>query len=112
MSGQQMVIDPTSITSNDALGGSGSVPQSLWDVVVNGLNKAIDGKLSQKYPLASFNNTITTTADGQVKPRAAPQQTQSGAASVVDFFKTPAGIAVGVSVLFGVGVLIFAVARR
>ena len=104
-------MDPTAITSNDALGGSGSIPSDLWGIVVNGLNKAIDGKLSAKYPLASFNNTITTTAAGQVKPTAAPQQAQSGTNALVSFIKSPTGIAVGVSLVIGIGAIIFAVRR-
>lgn len=104
-------MDPTSITSNDALGGSGSIPQSLWNIAVNGLNKAIDGQLSQKYPLASFNTTVTTTAGGQVKPSAAPQQTQSPVGQVLEFFKSPTGIAIGVSVVIGLGVILFASRR-
>jgi hypothetical protein len=94
------------LTSNDELGGSGSISPSLWDVAVNGLSRTIDGELSKKYPLTSFNQNYAYTADGTPIYVGAPQQLQSGGARLGSLIKSPVGIAIGVSLLIGLVVLI------
>lgn len=61
------------IQQNDAAGGAGSLAQGLLGIAVNGLSRVIDGSLSKKYPLTSFNENLVYNADGQIKPRSAPQ---------------------------------------
>lgn len=93
------------IQQNDAAGGAGSITGGLLGIALNGLSRAIDGKLSQKYPLTSFNENLTLGSDGKYYPASAPQQDASASATAFGILGSPVGIAVGVSVV--VSLLIF-----
>ena len=93
------------IQQNDAAGGAGSITQGLLGIALNGLSRAIDGKLSQKYPLTSFNENLTQGPDGKYYPASAPQQDASASSTALGIVSSPVGIAVGVSVV--VSLLIF-----
>lgn len=98
------------IQENDALGGGGSILQDLRVIAVNGLSRVIDGKLSRKYPLTSFNEKIVENTAGEKKPAGAPAKDTSAADAALDVLKNPVVIAVIVSV--AASLLLFFVLRR
>lgn len=98
------------IQENDALGGSGSILQSLQVLAVNGLSRVIDGKLSRKYPLTSFNENVAVNTAGEAKPAGAPAKDASAAGAALDALKNPVVIAVVVSV--AASLLLFFVLKR
>lgn len=98
------------IQENDALGGAGSLGRGLQVLAVNGLARIIDGSLSKKYPLTSFNEKVAVNTAGEVRPAGAPAKDTSAAAAAFDALKNPVVIAVGVSVV--ASLLLFFVLRR
>jgi hypothetical protein len=56
------------VAQTDALGGAGSISPSLHSIAVNGLSRAVDGSLSQKFPLTSFNETYAANRQGAFEP--------------------------------------------
>lgn len=93
------------IQQNDAAGGAGSITSGLLGIALNGLSRAIDGKLSTKYPLTSFNENLTVGPDGKYYPSSAPQRDASASSTAFGLLSSPVGIAVGVSIV--VSLLIF-----
>jgi hypothetical protein len=97
------------VVQTDALGGAGSLDSSLQNVAVNGLSRAIDGFLSTKYPLTSFNEPYTVEGGGAwepgvgyLTPRSAPQRGIPATQPAVPFLSNP--------VVWGIGgVLLVAV---
>lgn len=92
------------IQTNDALGGGGSLPQQLQGVVVGGLSRLVDGYLSKKYPLTSFNDTATVTAKGDLQPRSVAAQEPTARDKAAEFLRSPAFL-IGAAALVGVAVL-------
>lgn len=97
------------IQQNDASGGAGSIAQQLLGVAVNGLSRAIDGHLSKKYPLTSFNETLTYDSTGTLRPSAAPQKDVPATETAKTYLSNPVVVAVGVSV--GISVVLFVLLR-
>lgn len=97
------------IQQNDAAGGAGSIAQQLLGVAVNGLSRAIDGHLSKKYPLTSFNETLTYDSTGTLRPSAAPQKDVPATETAKTYLSNPVVVAVGVSV--GISVVLFVLLR-
>lgn len=97
------------IQQNDAAGGAGSISQNLLSVAVNGLSRAIDGHLSKKYPLTSFNETLTYDTTGTLRPGSAPQRNITAGETAQGLLSNPVVVAVGVSV--GISVLILVVLK-
>lgn len=93
------------LQQNDAAGGAGSIAQGLLGIAVNGLSRGIDGYLSRKYPLTSFNETLTYDATGQLRPGSAPQRDITATESLVGILENPLAKAVALSL--GVGLIIF-----
>lgn len=93
------------LQQNDAAGGAGSIAQGLLGIAVNGLSRGIDGYLSKKYPLTSFNETLTYDSQGNLRPGSAPQRDITATESLSDFLSNPLTKAVGLSL--GIGLLIF-----
>lgn len=56
------------VAQTDALGGAGSISPELQAVAINGLSRAIDGFLSTKYPLTSFNEPYSAEGAGAFEP--------------------------------------------
>lgn len=77
------------IQQNDAAGGAGSISQQLLGIAVNGISRYVDGRLSAKYPLTSFNERETLNAAGQVKPASAPQQNVAATDKVASVLQNP-----------------------
>lgn len=97
------------IQQNDAAGGAGSITAGLLGIAINGLSRAIDGKLAQKFPLTSFNENLTVGPDGKYYPASAPAKNVSAGSTALGLLQSPVGIAIGVSVV--VSVLIFVAIR-
>lgn len=97
------------VQQNDAAGGAGSITSGLLGIAINGLSRAIDGKLAQKYPLTSFNENLTVGPDGKYYPRSAPSKDVEASSTALGLLKSPVGMAVTVSVV--VSVLIFIAIR-
>ena len=106
------------ITENDALGGAGSIGGSSSNpfkdavaaIAVTGLSRAVDGFLSKKFPLTSFNETETVNASGTVTPASAPSSGAGAGAGFAAAISNPVVIAVGVSLIAAVA-LFFALRR-
>lgn len=94
------------VSTQDALGGSGSIADALKLIAVNGLARAVDGYASKKYPLTSFNETLTVNAEGEVKPSSAPQANISATQSLRSFFANPFTLAIGGAAIIGLIVLV------
>lgn len=69
------------LVQSDALGTSGSIEDGLAGIALNGLSRTVDGVLSRKYPLSSFNEPYAYEGGGQFEagapdgylvPRSAP----------------------------------------
>lgn len=90
---------------NDAAGGAGSIRQGLLNLAVNGLSRAVDGRLARRYPLAGENERV----DDQGRPAGAPQS-RSLQTDAKGFFTNPITIAVGVAVSLAV-VIVLAVRK-
>lgn len=73
----------------DALGGTGSISDSLQAIATNGLSRALDGYLSKKYPLTSFNENQLVDAYGNPLPAGSPQTAISPFTSFGSIFKQP-----------------------
>jgi hypothetical protein len=86
------------LQQNDAAGGAGSLSQSLLGVAVNGLSRAIDGALSKKYPLTSFNENLTYNSAGQLKPASAPMKNVSATETAKGMLSSPLAIGIGVAI--------------
>ena len=86
------------VSTNDAAGGAGSLLQSIVGLAVNGVSRALDGELSKRYPLASFNETATLDATGTVKPASAPSKDSSTLEKTTGALNNPYVIAVGSAV--------------
>lgn len=97
------------IQQNDAAGGAGSLTQALLGVAVNGLSRAIDGHLSKKYPLTSFNETLTYDSTGTLRPSAAPQRDVAATETAKSYLSNPVVIAVAASV--GISLVLFIVLK-
>lgn len=97
------------IQQNDAAGGAGSLAQSLLGVAVNGLSRAIDGHLSKKYPLTSFNETLTYDTTGNLRPSSAPQRDVAATETAKSYLSNPVVIAIAASV--GISVVLFVILR-
>lgn len=93
------------IQQNDAAGGAGSLTQALLGIAVNGLSRAIDGHLSKKYPLTSFNETLTYDTEGNLRPGSAPMRDVSATEYAKVQLSNPVVIAVAASV--GISLVIF-----
>lgn len=91
---------------NDAAGGAGSMRQALLGVVVNGLSRAVDGRLARSYPLGGENERLTDTG----RPAGAPQGNNATVQGALDALKNPLVIGVAVSVALAV-VIVLAVRR-
>lgn len=98
------------IQQNDAAGGAGSIAGALQAIAVNGLSRAIDGALAKKYPLTSFNETQAVNAQGEVKPRSAPQAGVSATDAAKGLLSNPVVIGSGIAVV--VAVLIVLAIRK
>lgn len=98
------------VSTQDALGGSGSIADALKLIAVNGLARAVDGYASKKYPLTSFNETLTVNAEGEVKPSSAPQANVSATQSLRSFFSNPVTLAIGGAAF--ITVLVILVTRK
>src|SRR2546430_2489982 len=101
----------------DALGGAGSLEASLQSVAVNGLSRTIDGFLSTKYPLTSFNEPYTVEGGGAwepgvgyLTPRSAPQRGIPATQPAVPLLQNPLTWGVG-AVLLVVVVLVVALKK-
>ena len=89
----------TVVQQNDAAGGAGSLVQGLLGIAVNGLSRVVDSSLSKKYPLTSFNETLTYNADGSLKPSSAPQKGVAATTVAAGALQNPIVIGVGISVV-------------
>lgn len=106
------------LTNNDALGGAGSIGGSpsnpfkdaLQAIAVGGLSRVIDGELSRRYPLTSFNEGNAIGAAGNVTPRAAPAEETSATAGIFAALRNPYVIGTGIALVAGLA-LIFALRR-
>ena len=106
------------LTNNDALGGAGSIggpasnpwKDALQAIAIGGLSRVVDGELSRRYPLTSFNEGSVTTPAGDLAPRAAPATEESATAGILNALRNPYVIATGVALIAGVA-LIFALRR-
>lgn len=95
------------IQTNDAAGGAGSLVQGLLGIAINGLSRAVDGKLSQKYPLTSFNENVTVNAEGEVKPRSAPAANVKATSVAAGILSNP--VVMSVAAVVGLGIVAFIV---
>jgi hypothetical protein len=86
------------LQQNDALGGAGSIFSKLQAIAVGGVSRAVDGVLAKKFPLTSFNENLTVTADGSVKPASAPAESKTQLDAAKEIFSNPIVIGVGISV--------------
>lgn len=93
-------------TENDAAGGAGSIPRDLLGILTSGVSRVADSYLSRKYPLTSGQNQVTQTAQGEIKPAAAPQQNTSATAVAASFFDKPEVKYTAIAIAAAVGVLI------
>lgn len=106
------------LTNNDALGGAGSIggassnpfKDALQAIAVGGLSRAVDGYLSRKFPLTSFNEGAAVNATGETTPRAAPAAEESATAGIFNALRNPYVIGTGIALLAGIA-LIFALRR-
>lgn len=87
------------IQQNDAAGGAGSLAQGLLGIAVNGLSRVIDGSLSKKYPLTSFNENLVYNAEGQIKPRSAEQANVTATEKFSGLTSSPAFLIGGAAVV-------------
>ena len=95
------------VVENDAAGGAGSLKQALLGVVVNGLSRAVDGRLAKTYPLGSENERL----DANGRPAGAPQSTTAQlATNAGGLVSNPIFIAAAVSVALAV-VIVLAVRK-
>lgn len=94
------------VQTNDAAGGAGSISSQLLGIATNGLGRYIDGRLSAKYPLGSFNETETVNAAGERKPSGAPQTGVSATDSVKGLLQNPMTLFLIVGTLIGVGAIV------
>lgn len=99
------------IQQNDAAGGAGSLKSDLLGIFVNGLSRVVDGKLSQKYPLTSFNDNVTVNAAGDIKNANAPQADPTSFAAVKPILSNPYVIAGGVALVVTL-IAVVALSRR
>lgn len=94
------------LTDNDASGGAGSITSQLLGIAVNGISRAADSYASRKFPLTSFNDTSTKTAQGATVPTTAPQAPATATDKVASVFANPyvqvAGVAALVLVVGGI----------
>lgn len=98
------------VQTNDAAGGSGSLTQSLLGIALNGLSRTVDGALSKRYPLTSFNETETYDVYGNPLPSSAPQTGVKATQKAVGFFQQP--IVIGISVAVAVSLGLILILRR
>lgn len=99
------MADP--IVSNDAAGGAGSIKSALLGVVVNGISRAVDGRLARSYPLGGDQERL----DDQGRPAGAPQSTTAQLANNASgLISNPIFIAAAVSVALAV-VIVLAVRK-
>lgn len=94
------------IQQNDAAGGAGSLLTALQNIAINGVSRAVDGALSKKYPLTSFNDGQTVNAEGEVKPRAAPQTNVSATTTIAGALNNPVVIGAGVAIVAAIVVVL------
>lgn len=99
-----------SVTTNDALGGAGSLSDALRGIALNGLSRAIDGYAAKKYPLTYFNEPNAVDAEGNVRPRSAPGTPVTTGEAAKAALTNPLVIGVGVAVLASVA--LFFVLRK
>lgn len=100
------------IQQNDAAGGAGSITQALLGVAVNGLSRAIDGSLSKKYPLTSFNENLVYNAEGQIKPRSAEQANVTATEKLGGIASNPLVIVGGVAILLTLVIVAVVAVRK
>lgn len=103
-------MSTTTVSANDAAGGSGSLTQSLLGILVNGISRTVDGSLAKRYPLTSFNELQTINADGTPRSYGAPQKAPSATQSFGALVSNPYVIAGGAAVV--VTLLILLAVRR
>lgn len=99
------------VDTTDALGGTGSIPDNLRQIATQGLSRLIDGVLSRKYPLSSFNESQAQDASGNLVPKSAPQTQVNASRTFMELISQPA-VLVGVGAVIVVGVLAFAISRK
>ncbi len=100
------------IQQNDAAGGAGSLQTSLLGVMVNGLSRVVDGEMSRRYPLTSFNETLTYNTAGELKPGSAPMKNVTATESAKGLLSNPLAIGVGVAIAGTLVVLLMLKAVR
>jgi hypothetical protein len=105
------------VAQTDALGGAGSISPALQLIAVNGISRAVDGFLSTKYPLTSFNEPYSAEGGGAFEPggtlvpRGAPGWTTGyGVAplvqSPISLLQNPVALGLGVIALIAVIVIL------
>ena len=92
--------------TSDALGGGGNLAANLRGIIVGGLSRAIDGELSKKYPLTSFNERETVGAGGAVRPASAPASPGSAFDAVKGALQNPMVIGIGVAIVASLALFI------
>lgn len=97
------------IQQNDAAGGAGSISQQLLGIAINGISRSVDGHLSKKYPLTSFNETLTYDTTGTLRPSSAPQKDVPATETAKTYLSNPIVIAVTASV--GISIVLFVLLR-
>lgn len=104
-------MEKTKLIPNDAMGGSGSIADSLRGIATLGLSRAVDGYFSKKYPLTAFNDNGAYNTSGQLRPGAAPGSRPAGTGSqLAGLLGNPTAIAIGVAV--AIAVLVVFVVKR
>lgn len=96
------------VDATDALGGTGSIPTNLRDIATNGLSRFIDGYLSRKYPLTSFNEAQAVDSYGNPVTKGAPQTPVSPVNTLSGILSMPIVWGVGFAVLATLGLIIVA----
>lgn len=106
------------LTTNDALGGAGSVggapgssfKEALQAIAVGGISRLVDGALSKKYPLTSFNEGDAVNARGEITPAGAPAAEGTATEGFLSALRNPYVIGVGVALIAALA--LFAALRR